>query len=168
MVGLRLPHGFGVEADALYSRLGFDDLLTTFLLGPVEAVQTRTLAGSWEFPIVGKYRFRRSSVASPYVDGGVSFRHLTGVSSSVTQTLFVPPPGTAVASVSTSSNNNFGIERSTHGGVLGIGLEIHAAILRISPEIRYTRWGADRNLNPTLLAIHSNQNQVSFLVGIAF
>jgi len=168
MVGLRLPRGFGVEVDALYSHLGFDDLLTTFILGPIETVQTRTLAGSWEFPIVGKYHFRRSSVASPYVEGGVSFRHLTGVSTTVTQTFFVPPQGTVVGSMSTSSNNNFGIDRSRSGGVVGVGLEFRAAILRIAPEIRYTRWGADRNLDSAFLAVHSNQNEVSFLVGIAF
>src|SRR5262249_54587138 len=116
-------------------------------------------AGSWEFPVLGKFRFRRFPTTSPYLDGGVSFRHLTGVSTTGFQTTL--PLGSF-------SNNNFGIDRSTHGGVVGVGLEFRAAILHISPEIRFTRWGADRTNNSEFLAVHSSQNEVSFLVGIAF
>lgn len=158
MVGLRLPHGLGVEVDALYSRLGFDDLTKS---AGVFFSRTRTIAGSWEFPIIGKYHFGSFSALSPYVDGGVSFRHLGGVSTTTEQFIDLPGYGTQVG-----ASGTFGIDRSNHGGVVGFGLEVHAGILRISPELRYTRWGADSNLDHPQL--HSNQNQVSLLVGIAF
>jgi hypothetical protein len=49
--------------------------------------------------------------------------------------------------------------------VFGLGAEMRVGVVRISPEVRYTRWRADRDLHPEL---HSNQNQVEFLLGITF
>jgi hypothetical protein len=52
-VGLRLPHGFGAEFDVLYNRLGFD---ITSSFQPNRGTQidhTRTVANSWEFPMLG-------------------------------------------------------------------------------------------------------------------
>lgn len=49
------------------------------------------------------------------------------------------------------------------------GLDIHALLLRVSPEIRYTRWDSDASaIAATAVPAYSNQNQVEFLVGIAF
>ncbi len=155
-VGLRLTHGFGVEFDGLYKRLGFDDDLKS---SGVVLTHTHVTANSWEFPILGKFRFLDRSVSSPYVAAGVSFRHVSGVSvSSVTSF-----PGQVTSSTGTSSAtlNN----RSGRGAVVGVGVELRVAFLHISPEIRYTRWGADRNLDPEL---HSNQNQTEVLLGIVF
>src|SRR2546426_6968797 len=156
MVGLRLAHGFGVEFDALYKRLGFDDDLKS---AGVVFTHTRVTANSWEFPTVGKFRFLDRSVPSPYVEAGVSFRHVSGVSvSSVTSF-----PGQVTSSTGTTSAvlNN----RSNRGAVVGVGAEVRISFLRISPEIRYTRWGVDRNLDPQL---HTNQNQIEALLGIVF
>jgi hypothetical protein len=160
MIGLRLPRGFSVEFDALYKRLGFDDLTKS---GGLLFIHTRTTANSWDFPILAKFRFLRLPVLSPYVGAGVSFRHISGVSSITEQeslTFPLIPVTRSTATTSTTLNN-----RSGHGGVVGLGAEMRVPFVRISPEIRYTRWGADRNLDPWL---HSAQNQVEVLVGIAF
>jgi hypothetical protein len=97
---------------------------------------------------------------SPYADAGVSFRHLGGVSTTTESFVELPGYGTQ-----TGTSSTFGIDRSNHGGVVGFGLDVRLRVARISPEIRYTRWGADHNFDPQL---HSNPNQVSLLVGIAF
>jgi len=69
-IGLRLTHGFGVEFDALYKRLGFDDDLKS---SGVVLTHTHVTANSWEFPILGKLRFLDRSISSPYVAVVVSF-----------------------------------------------------------------------------------------------
>jgi hypothetical protein len=116
MVGLRLPHGLGVEVDALYSRLGFDDLTKS---AGVSFVRTRSIAGSWEVPIIGKYHFQSRRALSPYADAGVSFRHLGGVSTTTESFVELPGYGTQ-----TGTSSTFGIDRSNHGGVVGFGLEV--------------------------------------------
>ena len=50
---------------------------------------------------------------------------------------------------------------------LGAGVEIHALLLRISPEIRYEGF-AFRTFNSIGDALQSNRNQALFLVGISF
>ena len=50
--------------------------------------------------------------------------------------------------------------------MLGVGVELKAAIIRISPEIRYIRW-TDQHFNLGNV-LQSNQNQAEFLVGITF
>ena len=159
VVELGLSHGFSVEFDVLYKRLGFDDL------GKSEGaffVDTRTTTNSWDFPILGKFRFLRRPVLNPYIDGGVSFRRISGVSTSTKDYLGVFGQPLTRSTGTTSPTLN---DRSSHGGVIGVGADIRAWSLHISPEIRYTRWAADRNLDPFL---HSNQNQVEVLLGITF
>ena len=98
-----------------------------------------TSASTWEFPIVAKYHLLKGPV-KPYVEGGLSFSHLNGVENLVV-----------------NHNTNFGV-------VLGAGVDIHALVLHISPEIRYTG-DALKNFDTV---INSNRNQVAFLLGIGF
>jgi hypothetical protein len=128
-VEVRLPAKFSIEADALYRGYTFNSRTSS------------TSASSWEFPIVAKYHLLKGPI-KPYVEGGLSFSHLSDV-----QSLIVSP----------NHNANFGI-------VLGGGVEIHALVLRISPEIRYTG-NALKNFDSV---INSNRNQLAFLVGIGF
>jgi len=51
--------------------------------------------------------------------------------------------------------------------VMGVGLDIKALLIHVSPEVRYTRWGAQHFVDPNGL-LHSNLNQAEFLVGITF
>jgi hypothetical protein len=96
--------------------------------------------GQWDFPVVGKYKFLKGPIR-PYVEGGLDFSHLSDLKNFVTA----------------NHNSNFGV-------VLGAGVEIHALVLRISPEVRYT---GDALKNFTGI-VNSNRNQLAFLVGIGF
>jgi opacity protein-like surface antigen len=96
--------------------------------------------GRWDFPIVAKYKMFKGPV-KPYVEGGLDFSHISDVKNFVTA----------------NNTTNFGI-------VLGAGVEVHALVLRISPEIRYT----GDVLKSFSGVINSNRNQVAFLVGIGF
>ena len=93
-------------------------------------------AGSWQFPIVGKLRLPATPILKPYGEAGVAFRKFTD---------------------SSQLDAN-----SRKGFVIGAGLDIHAIVLHITPELRYTRWG---NRNTPLL--QANDNQFEFLVGFS-
>lgn len=94
---------------------------------------------TWEFPIVAKYRLP-FPIVKPYVEAGPSFR-------------------------STTNNTRY---LSNHGFALGAGVEVKAILVRISPEIRFTRWGSDGTPTAGSAPAYSNPNQVEFLVGLSF
>jgi hypothetical protein len=96
--------------------------------------------GQWDFPVVAKYKLFKGPI-KPYIEGGLDFSHLSDAKNFIVA----------------NHNSNFGI-------VLGAGVEIHALVLRISPEVRYE---GDALKNFTGV-INSNRNQVAFLVGIGF
>jgi len=149
---LRLPFGLGVEVDVLYRRLHYQDTVGN----PLSGITTdRTTANSWEFPILAKYRFP-TRIARPYVDAGIAFDTLSGVADTVSQLL-----STHTTSTPAALQNN-----STKGFVIGAGVDIHAIVIHLSPEIRYTRWISSQfNL---IGVLSSNQNQAEFLLGITF
>ena len=98
----------------------------------------------WQFPILLKYKFP-SKIVRPYIDGGVSWSTLQGLASQVSS----------------------GLKNGTNTGiVLGAGIEIHALVLHISPEIRYTHLTSQAFTAGSVL--QSNANQADFLVGITF
>lgn len=100
----------------------------------------------WEFPILAKYRFGIAPVLHPFVDAGPSFN-------------YVSDPGHLLDRP----------HASTTGFAMGGGIEIKLLLVRIAPEIRYTRW-TDKNINLSVLnsGLSSNQNQADFLIGITF
>jgi len=155
-VEVRLPFSLAVEFDALYRRLEYTgsgnlvDIFTT----------SKTTASRWEFPLLLKYRFH-FPVVRPYVDGGVAWDTLTGLKQTVSEVSPIP-----VASSSTSMPVELK-QNTTAGVVFGVGVDIHAVFLHISPEFRFTRWTSAQISDPAGL-IHSNQNQAEFLVGFTF
>ena len=140
MVELRLPFGLGIEFDALFRHYSFSV--------PIENVSSN----AWEFPLLAKYRFK-VPVARPYIEAGVAWDKLQGVSEAFK---------VVNVAASTAVRNDV-----TRGFVMGAGLDIHALLIHISPEVRYTRWGAQHFLDPSNL-VNSNQNQAEFLVGFSF
>ncbi len=110
---------------------------------PQTTSTSRASASSWEFPIMGKVRLPLAPIVKPYGEAGVSFRAFTGGSSELSGA-------------------------SKKGFLLGLGIDIHAIILHITPELRYTRWGSGSAAaaNPLTL-LQANQNQFEFLVGIS-
>jgi hypothetical protein len=154
---LRLPFGLGVEVDALYRRVHYQDTIGNTAIG---LITDRTTANSWEFPILLKYRFP-STIVRPYVDAGIAFDTLTGVTDTVTQIVAPAPASTRTTSTPAALKDN-----SSRGFVIGAGIDVHAIAIHLSPEIRYTRWGVSQfNLAGVL---SSNQNQAEFLLGITF
>ena len=140
MVELRLPFGLGVEFDVLYRHFDYTNVVGS----GVNALTSTGHAGDWEFPLVAKYKFK-APIVRPYVEAGVSWDTLSGVTNAVGIT-----------------NQN----GTVMGAVLGGGIDIHALVLHISPELRYTRWTSQHfNVSGVL---NSNQSQAEFLVGITF
>ena len=150
MFELRLPFGLGIEFDALYRHFQFSG--TSTLVNNV--VTATTTANAWEFPLVAKYKFS-GRLARPYIEGGVAWDSLQGVTQTVAAaaTAFAPPSIRQKTTVS--------------GFVIGGGIDVKALFIHVSPEIRYTRWGAEHFLDPNG-GFHSNRNQAEFLVGLSF
>jgi hypothetical protein len=140
MVELRLPLGLGVEFDALYRHFDYTDIFES----GVHALTGIGHSGDWEFPLVAKYKFP-SRIVRPYVEAGVAWDALSGV--------------TGTAGITAQHN-------TVMGAVVGTGIDIHALVLHIAPEIRYTRWTSQHFNISNVLA--SNQNQAEVLVGITF
>jgi hypothetical protein len=148
---LHLPFGFSFEVDALYRRLDYDTTFVTFVTTPSEffettstqVTQTHTTGNDWQFPFLAKYHFKQFALARPFVDGGVTFRHVNFSGATI-----ISNPNTAGVTV---------------GG--GVGFKL--LLLRIAPEIRYTRFPTNI-FGPNYNFIRSSPNQVDFLVGLTF
>jgi len=148
-VEIHLPASFSLEVDALYRRYGFTQITsvpvapsTNPFFSPAGFNFADTSVSSWEFPVMLKYKMLKGPVR-PYIEGGLVFSRL-----SVTN---VPEL----------------LHRSDTGITLGAGVEIHALVLRISPEIRYEGYLL-RNFSGPSDLLQSNRNQVLLMVGIGF
>jgi opacity protein-like surface antigen len=147
MAELRLPFGLGLEVNALYRHYSYAGVTT---------VNSATSVGAWEFPVTAKYRFK-GSLVHPYFEVGVAWDKLSGLTQDISS---------AVGNLSGSTSNPPELQRDvTHGYVFGGGLEMKILLLRIAPQIRYTRWSDKHFLDPNGL-LHSNLNQAEFLVGL--
>jgi len=102
-------------------------------------------------------------VARPYIEGGVAWDTLQGLTQDITRTV-IPTKTTTTTSTSSPAELH---KSTTTGFVLGAGVNVKLLVIHISPEIRYTRWGAKHFLDPNG-GFGSNQNQAEFLVGISF
>lgn len=161
---LHLPFGLGIEFDALYRHLHYSNAFNAVDV----LVNSSTESGSWEFPLLLKYRFK-APLARPFLDGGVAWDTLSGVSQTITQTAI------ATGIVSSSSNSSPAELRNStvNGIVFGGGIDIHLPLIHVSPEIRYTHWNSQQFLSTGVAAVgpgslSSTQNQFEFLVGITF
>ena len=161
MIELRLPVGLGIELDALYKSLEYH------AAGIIEHGSRRaeTTGSAWQFPLLLKYR-TSGGTARPYVAGGVAYQRLSGLAQFI-ETLTT---GASVPFTRTTDRPEELQKRSNAGFVLGGGMEVKALFLRISPEIRYTRWGSQNFLDPTTNGglLRSNRHQIEFLTGFSF
>jgi Outer membrane protein beta-barrel domain len=147
---LHLPFGLGIEFDALYRHFNYQNVIGS----GASAVINVNSAGAWEFPLLLKYRFK-GKLARPYIDGGVAWDKITGLTSTVSSSI----SNGSVANPSGEQDSN------TVGAVVGFGLDLHF-IIHVLPEIRFTRWTSQHfNINNVL---SSNQSQAEFMVGITF
>ncbi len=94
---------------------------------------------SMEFPILAKYHFLHTPVVKPYAEAGPIFRYI----------------GSGAPYL------------SNKGFALGAGVDFKLLLVRITPELRYSRWGSDSTPRIANFA-PSNQNQGEFLLGLSF
>jgi hypothetical protein len=94
---------------------------------------------SAEFPVLAKYRFLHAPLVKPYVAAGPIFRYIAAPASYL----------------------------SNAGFAAGGGVELKMLVLKLSPEIRFTRWGSDAATS-IVNAPPSSLNQAEFLIGLSF
>jgi outer membrane protein with beta-barrel domain len=153
---VRLPANLAVEFDALFRHFRYE-IGEGPLIGGFEV--SKATSNAWEFPLLLKYKLPGKFVR-PYIDGGVAWDHLQGLSAAVTRFPTFGAPTTTQTSNPSELQN-----RTSTGIVIGGGVEFHALFLHISPEVRFTRWTSQHF---GLDILNSNQNQAEFLLGITF
>ena len=149
----RLPFSLGIELDVLHTG-------TSLAQGAVSGGSVTGLAATtsgWEFPVLGKYKFKGIPMVRPFVDAGPSFRRLTQLNQ---VSGFVTGKGVS-GTVQTPDSNSTGF-------VIGGGLEFKFLILHITPEVRFTRWGVKDLVSGAAGIIKTRPNQGSFVVGFGF
>ena len=166
-VQIHLPLHLAVEFNVLYRRLNYDNNFYTRSPSSGEGfINTNNVANKWEFPLLMKYRFSGAAV-HPFVVAGVSVNRINGTGRvrATGQRTFTEWHYTRIVSPS-----GFALEElarlSTGGFVLGGGVEIPLSFIRISGEMRYTRWAHENFRKGT--QFRSNLNQADFLLGISF
>lgn len=155
-VELRLPGGVGVELDLLYRRFNYNANST--VVNSILNIQTS--GNSWEFPLLLKKRLGSEGPVHPFIDAGFSFSKLSGLKSVVTN-----PQTVVTLNQPAELKNDFAT-----GVVIGAGIDIHAVLLHVIPEFRFTRWNRDQ-IDGTIIParpLSSNRNQAEFLIGITF
>jgi hypothetical protein len=132
--------------DALYRPYSFRATSTVTAPAATVIAPFSVDGSQWRFPVLVAYRFN-APVIKPFVEGGLSFDHLSGLSSA--------------ANIITTGAGSLAHE-SHSGVVLGAGVDVKVPFIRISGELRYTHQGSDdfRSI--------SNLNQAEFLVGVHF
>lgn len=164
-VEVRLPAGFALEADALYQRVGttFSYQLATLESGATfvnlpatVAETTRSRANLWEFPVLGKYYFRRDSAWQPFIGTGWAMR-FGEFHQATTQTFLQASGALNTASFTDNFQSNLEV-----GAAFAAGLRFRAGHFALLPQFRYTRWGGSSS-NDTLRC-----NEAVFLLGVSF
>ncbi|MGB7758492.1 MAG: outer membrane beta-barrel protein [Bryobacteraceae bacterium] len=160
-VEVRLPLGLSVEFDALYRHFSYTNVLGSV----IDSITSVGSSGNWEFPLVVKYKFP-SGIVRPYVEAGVAWDTLSGLKNTATTAVcgsgaFCPANSSSVVIAPPTASS-----KGTMGVVLGGGIDIHAVIIHVAPEIRFTRWAQEYfNLSGVL---NSGKNQAEVLVGFTF
>jgi hypothetical protein len=137
-----LPAGLRFEVDALYRPYEFVLIANT----PNVSAQGSISAQQWRFPVLLQYRFG-TPIVKPFLEAGVSFGHLSGLSS---------------AAKNITSGPGRLLHDSDASAVLGAGVDLKIPFFRLSGEIRYTRQSV------SYFSDFSNLNQAEILLGIHF
>ncbi len=147
-VEARFTDHFGLEFNALYRRLG----TTSTFNGSDQTIVNRNRGNSWEFPLLGKFYFSgQDKKIQPFVSTGWAFRKIWNDGDVTTL-----GPGDATSRDRITGSSDTGV-----GAVFGGGVRVGQGRVSLSPEFRYTRWGAQSGF-PT------GRNQVDFLLGVRF
>jgi hypothetical protein len=154
-IRLRLPSGVGFEAGALRKGVDWDYIFGRLGIGHTEY---HMRAAAWQFPLL-LHLGRSAGPVTPYVSAGMSLRRITGVNQKG-QNCTQLPTEVCTPFERTEAPE---LDNTTSGGVvIGGGLEFGVAFLRLSPEVRFTRW-----LSRPFTAPPAGENQVEVLVRVA-
>ncbi|MCL4781904.1 MAG: hypothetical protein KJZ70_02610 [Bryobacterales bacterium] len=147
-VSVNFPAGISVQADALYKRFSFGR--PGGFVGNFPAKDTA--GNSWEFPVMLKWT--APGKVAPFVNAGASFRNWSGFDQ--------------IGNFVTGQNFDEVDDSKNVGFVAGGGLAIKLGAVRISPEIRFTRWGTNNFADGVKNLLETNRNQAEVLVGFTF
>jgi hypothetical protein len=139
-VRVNLPANFRIEVDALYRPYGFTLQGGNGVSYPVSAQQ-------WRFPVLLQYRFN-APLVHPFVEAGLSFDHLAGISDAA-KSVITSGPGALLH----QTNADF---------VIGGGVDLKIPFVKLSGELRYSRATVSDFANI------SNLNQAEVLFGVHF
>ena len=155
-----LPLGFALEFDALYRRQGYSAAGgNAFYYSSI-----READNVWEFPLLARYRIPRRGTR-PFIELGWSPRIMHGsqdVNSSYTNAQLHTVYYSQRVPVDWPT---------THGVVVGGGLELALGRLRFAPEVRYTRWNRRAIVGDLPLPYGpygSTLGQLDFFLGIGW
>jgi opacity protein-like surface antigen len=174
VIDVRLPGNFGLDVGVMYEQIdqqsanvflvGFNCL--TCEDGPYAVTQSQSVSRvgrSWEYPVAIQYHFSAPAMLRPYVEGGHSYNHLSGIFLNPTFIRYnqsAPLPQLVSAPYATNMNRS--------GFLFGAGVEIKLPLIHLTPGFRYSRY--DKVQFPE--ADFPNQttfqspNSLDFLVGI--
>jgi len=161
-VEVQLPRGFAVDADALYQRVGTDFTYASILSGTslaplypyVSSSVSRTVGNVWQFPLIGKYYFNRSSKFQPFVGLGPELR-TTGWHNDSSAVIVSGPSAIPITSSSSSESRSNSV-----GAVAVVGMRFQEGRLKLSPQFRFTRWSRQQGSLRT--------NEAGLMLGIHF
>jgi hypothetical protein len=161
-LAIGLPLGFGLEADALYRRQGYQAEGGNIFGSSFEDER----ANSWEFPLLASYRLPEGKL-KPFLEIGFAARVIHG---SVTYTSVCyyclglsPQPIIGHGSYRINWPQSKGI-------VVGGGVTFRAGRLQLAPTVRYTHWNnaAVSGYFGDGASWQSAQDQADLLVGISW
>jgi hypothetical protein len=143
-VGVKLPLGFSVEGDALFTR----QTLRIGAFGGFGGLSTNSDA--WEFPVMLKFTAGRSTFA-PVIGAGVAVRRTNQIAD-------IP---SYLLNGSRSANSA--------GFVAGGGVRFGMGPVAVTPELRYTYWTAGSGWRDSLMNLLPwTRHEASLLVGLTF
>jgi hypothetical protein len=161
-----------LEFDALYKRIGYNARTGSRGRFPPFYIDTYEVkGGSWDFPLMVKYRFPRVPL---YVASGALFPHIGPVRArgERTGTRLVGVNGGALSESFTEPlkfSAPFDLrKRSWPGLTAGAGIEFGRGRFRVLPEFRYTRITSNITDRDGIGGLRLNQNQIDFLLGFLF
>jgi len=177
-----LVRGLGLEFDALYQRINYDQATMSSYPGSFSQSFEQTTANRWQFPLLVQYNFALSK-AKLFVEAGPSISHIADVRNNLT----------AISSPSTSSTASTGPGQPTTwaGFTTGAGVDLAWRRLHMRPEFRYSHWFTQSSALPLFVGVgyplkfggtislgsvsfapptspNYNQNEASFLLGVTF
>lgn len=140
-IQVNLPLNLRIEVDGLFRPYSFN-------LTSLNVVQDIT-AQQYSFPVLLQYRLPGPPLIKPFVEAGLQFDHLAGISAAA-KSVIASGPGEL-------------LHQSDASVVIGAGIDVKVPkIIRFSGELRYVRQTVPNFQD------FSNLNQAEVLVGVHF